>query len=319
MGIDTLLNKLLSKGFRNRFAQQIEDLLLMRPLWLLFFRIAHWLNRAVPFYRLSFKLFYNLFRIRLIQKLFLRRVTAQLNIVCNTTQACSVDNSLIAQTITDFYFRSFLIVRMISIAPEIMDNLFTIKAPYDYMAMLNQKKPLLFVHCHLPNTAIIQNVLLYKLGVQLTFIGQQYNRTLRRSFKPVTEEMNVMAFARETITAATLLRKGEPVGILSDGGRGADRREIEFFGQIKTLNVGFAKLALATSAEVIPVQALMSNDGTLIVQFFEPFTLDPDRTTDEKIRQLVDQFTRHMEHLWLTSPQSIMTPQVRRFGKLITA
>jgi acyl-CoA synthetase (AMP-forming)/AMP-acid ligase II/lauroyl/myristoyl acyltransferase len=103
------------------------------------------------------------------------------------------------------------------------------------------------------------------------------------------------------------LKNGEIIQIVPDGRDFSVQDEPRLVaGRKLHIQSGFAKLALATHAAVVPVSTTRHLDGSIHSTFFPPLVLhDPHASVEEKIFDLVNQFAGFLETSWRRSPESV--------------
>ena len=124
--------------------------------------------------------------------------------------------------------------------------------------------------------------------------------------------------ARQMHAAKHLLRRGGIVFNAPDSPQHLDSsRSVEFFGRQRKLASGFAELALATGAHVLPLAHRFSPRGFFILEFGAPLhALGLESTHDERVDSLVGQYACFLRDHWRRYPWDIQWGQLRRHGLL---
>jgi len=136
------------------------------------------------------------------------------------------------------------------------------------------------------------------------------DRTAVRSHVP--EEFSN---AQDLMEASRVLRKGGVVEILPDGPNGRQTIQLDFHGRERAFRTGFAELALATQARLIPIYLQFRGDGTIVITISSPFQLQAGATKEQQIAQLVDQYAKLLGEFWKTNPHLIVYHYMRQHIK----
>jgi hypothetical protein len=130
--------------------------------------------------------------------------------------------------------------------------------------------------------------------------------TLQRSF-----------LARVVFAAKKALEAGWVVHLTGDGGRGTSGIKVPFLGREKQFMAGFAELALATDAVVVPVLAPHDETGGARLSFLDPLdTGTPDQRNDQRIGNMVREYAALLEKFWKSDPGNVRHGQLDQFAKL---
>jgi hypothetical protein len=113
------------------------------------------------------------------------------------------------------------------------------------------------------------------------------------------------------------LQRGETIHLAADGYIGKSAQDYAFCGKIRPFNLGFAEMAVASGAIVVPVFAPFLEDGRLEIEFLEPLPPGPD-TLDrtQRVEWLVQAYVRLLEDRWATDPGNILAGHLRRYSRL---
>ncbi|MBK8048547.1 MAG: hypothetical protein IPK16_16375 [Anaerolineales bacterium] len=113
---------------------------------------------------------------------------------------------------------------------------------------------------------------------------------------------NAVALRQSTLA----LRAGELVNVVPDGVKGKQGIEHDFFGRLRGFQPGFAELALAAPAPVVPVCVIMDTQGRLLIRFGVPFQRDSGATTHhDAVLHLVEQYVAFLREAWRGAPANI--------------
>jgi KDO2-lipid IV(A) lauroyltransferase len=94
-------------------------------------------------------------------------------------------------------------------------------------------------------------------------------------------------------------------------------RSVEFFGRQRRLATGFAELALATGARVVPIAYRFSPRGHFIMELGAPFDVPgAPSTRDECIESLVAQYAAFLRQEWRRFPWNIHWDHLRYYCEL---
>jgi amino acid adenylation domain-containing protein len=112
-----------------------------------------------------------------------------------------------------------------------------------------------------------------------------------------------------------ILRAGGMVQVANEAGYGtAGALPRAIGGRVYRLNPGFAELALATGAAVLPVYSSYDLSGAIRVTFLPPLEVAPDlAATGERVADLVDQYARFVEAAWRAAPASLTWQVISRY------
>ena len=121
--------------------------------------------------------------------------------------------------------------------------------------------------------------------------------------------------ARQMHAARHLLARGGIACNLPDARQNLDSsRAVAFFGRQRRIATGFAELALATRAHVVPIAYRFSPRGFFVLEFGEPFQAPgPQSTHDERVDSLVGQYASFLRDEWRRYPWNIHWNQLRNY------
>ncbi len=123
-----------------------------------------------------------------------------------------------------------------------------------------------------------------------------------------------LLFTRQLDYARQILQQGGVAQIAADGIHGqGDRLMIDFHGRRRPFITGFAELALATNAQVIPVCYSTTSTGGPIQALGAP--LDPGDDAlphTERVERLVTQYVAQLSQLWAETPWLVPWYQMER-------
>lgn len=147
----------------------------------------------------------------------------------------------------------------------------------------------------------------------------------RQSFRPqfnvadrrhISAEMpEAFSNAQDLIQAQHILRKGGIIQIVPDGQHGSKGIQRDFFKHQRTFRTGFAELALATQAQVIPICLQLKANGAVTIKISQPLRRSSEMTRDEQIASLVDQYVSALDEFWKTYPYMIVYHYMKKHMK----
>ncbi|MEP6997970.1 MAG: hypothetical protein ABI900_09985 [Betaproteobacteria bacterium] len=113
--------------------------------------------------------------------------------------------------------------------------------------------------------------------------------------------------ARQMHGAKQLLAGGGIVFNPPDARQNLDNsRSVEFFGRQRRIATGFAELALATGAHIVPIAYRVSPRGSFVLAFGAPFDVPgPASTHEERVDSLVGQYASFLRDEWRLYPWNI--------------
>jgi lauroyl/myristoyl acyltransferase len=120
--------------------------------------------------------------------------------------------------------------------------------------------------------------------------------------------------ANDVKNAFRCLLKGGAVVIAGDGVQGSEYRVHPFLNKQRKFQLGFAKLAIESGAEILFGDSSPREDGRFDVKFHRPASFSSDTLSeDEKIDSLSKDFAIHLESIWKRRPENISTKELRRY------
>ena len=110
------------------------------------------------------------------------------------------------------------------------------------------------------------------------------------------------------------LARGGIVVIAADGQMGSRLQQLPFHGRRRPFGIGFAELAAATGAEVVPVFTRLNASGKVDILFHKSLTaVDPYATREESVAALVRQYAGLLQDVWAEDPGNIAWHSIRKF------
>ena len=124
--------------------------------------------------------------------------------------------------------------------------------------------------------------------------------------------------ARQMHAAKHLLKKGGLVFNLPDALQNlGNSRTVEFFGRQRRLAIGFAELAIETSAQLVPVTYRFTQRGFFVMELRPPLQrLGQERSREERVQSLVDQYADFLRDEWRRYPWNIHWNHLRHYLEL---
>lgn len=121
---------------------------------------------------------------------------------------------------------------------------------------------------------------------------------------------------REVYRARRALEDGEVLHLAADGSFGSSGIDFPLHGRARPFAAGFAELAIATGARVVPVFAAIAADGHLTIDFLEPFDTGEGMEHKARVRHLIGQYVSTLEQRYREDPGNVRWVHYRRFFKL---
>jgi len=118
--------------------------------------------------------------------------------------------------------------------------------------------------------------------------------------------------------AVRALRGGGIVYLAADGQRGTSSGvPVPFYGHIRPFKTGFAELAIANGADVIPVVVSLDIGGRVDIEFLNPLDSGSgNMTRQEQVENLVNQYASIVAERWSQAPGNLPWRQVKNFLEL---
>ena len=121
-------------------------------------------------------------------------------------------------------------------------------------------------------------------------------------------------FASQMAAGRQALARGGIVLIAADGQMGSRLQPMPFHGRRRPFGIGFAELAAATGAKVVPVFTRLNASGKVDIQFHKWLTaVDPEASREESVADLVRQYAVLLQDAWTEVPGNIAWHSIRKF------
>lgn len=166
----------------------------------------------------------------------------------------------------------------------------------------DQGEGVLLVGAHY-GAAHFLSLALNRLGVRNAVVA----KFPQQADRPVVEHLDLIALSRDDLMRPLLLARerlnaGETVLITGDGPHGK-RMRAPFLGLDAGFPQGFATLAIATRAPLLPVFAIPGPGGRITIEFLEPIDCgETDQPRTQRMEAIVRSFARVLERKWLDDP-----------------
>lgn len=125
-------------------------------------------------------------------------------------------------------------------------------------------------------------------------------------------EGKTAARAAVAMAAARTLDQGGVVGIAGDEEDAQSGLLVIIGDRQHHLVYGFADLAVATGAAILPFYTQLLMDGRIKIQFLAPLTWDRKQARDDQIRQIVQAYTAYQGELWRQAPGALLDSTAKR-------
>jgi hypothetical protein len=118
----------------------------------------------------------------------------------------------------------------------------------------------------------------------------------------------------QVVAARAVLQRGGLTVIAGDGGGGYSHPvTVSFHGRQRPFRTGFAALAAATGAAVVPVNTMMDQRGKIHITFLSPLDTDSgEPRSTEWVNRLVLNYAALLHDLWARCPWIVRWLQMRR-------
>ena len=139
--------------------------------------------------------------------------------------------------------------------------------------------------------------------------------TMGRAPRHSALRMNVpkqLSGAQDLWIARDLLQKGRVVEIVPDGQRGTSAISIRFFDRDRELRTGFAELAVAARASVIPLFLEFGLDGAIKIRVLPALHVPDGAPHEQQIASLINQYAEILSNFWLANPHLIAGRYLKR-------
>jgi KDO2-lipid IV(A) lauroyltransferase len=153
-------------------------------------------------------------------------------------------------------------------------------------------------------------------GYDALEVGLTNDRLEFRGF--LTPAAKRFELARQMHAAKHLLARGGIACNLPDARQNLDNsRSVEFFGRQRQVATGFAELALATGAHVLPIAYRFSPRGIFTMEFGAPLHVPgPESAHEERVDSLVAQYANFLRDEWRRYPWNVHWGHLRYYCKL---
>ena len=121
-------------------------------------------------------------------------------------------------------------------------------------------------------------------------------------------------FAAQLTNSKTLLEQGGVAMIAADGQMGSRQVSVPFWGRNRPFGIGFAELALATKAAVVPVFTELDSSGRVCIRFLQPLST-PAGTHTEQVQSYVLQYADLLAEAWSKRPGNIHWHSLGKFAR----
>jgi lauroyl/myristoyl acyltransferase len=124
-------------------------------------------------------------------------------------------------------------------------------------------------------------------------------------------------FLQQLQAARVILGKGGLVQIAADGSYGSSGIDAEFFGRKRFFRSGFAELAAATQAAIIPALVTLQPEGIVRVTIRQPLERNSGRQPHRQlVADLMQQYIVLNRQIWREHPGDLKWRQLERFLEL---
>jgi lauroyl/myristoyl acyltransferase len=200
--------------------------------------------------------------------------------------------------------------------PEQFDRWVTVIGLPTFEASFQKGKGVILVHMHTAVPSKITDLVLQHQGFCSPFQIRPPEAVWGTAQGPSKQGLatsNTMLFARQLYEGQQILAQGGVVDLAPDGGQGySTGLTVPFHGRRRDFKVGFAQLALATEADVIPVSVSMDVKGYVTVEFLDPLGSGPTALSDqERIRRLTSAYVKLLEEKWASEPWNVRSGQMK--------
>lgn len=205
--------------------------------------------------------------------------------------------------------------------PEVFDRWVTVRGAERVRAAYKQQGGLIVVNGHygIPRLApVAVSRLGYKvLSLEAVDLFSQLNIGAKHGITVMSiggKEGSTLL--REVYRARRALEDGQVLHLAADGSFGTSGIDFPLHGRSRPFAAGFAELAIATGANVVPVFAAINADGRLTIDFLEPFDLGEGMEHKERVRHLIRQYVETLERRYSEDPGNVRWVHYRRFFAL---
>jgi hypothetical protein len=288
----------------------------LRRIWLRLHRVSVIYGMERHYFRVSCAVARRILGSALVQKVFFPRQVKMIehflqatNLQATHTVTATVQQRLLESTLLKWRYED----TVAELRAEEVARDFVIENWSLFEQAHRSGRGVLFTLSHygLPKVLI---TLMQRRGYHGHAIRRQIKKRLQAEAKEVTEMDRVLTSVSDLLTAQEALTNGGIAYIVADGGYGVVTLVCDLFGRVRPFRGGFAELALATGAVVVPVTAVPRKDGQVVITFFEP--LDSGSVAmghQARIEHLITQYAEHLAGIYARSPGSIYTTSIHRF------
>jgi lauroyl/myristoyl acyltransferase len=124
-------------------------------------------------------------------------------------------------------------------------------------------------------------------------------------------------YLKQVFRSRNVLMDGGVLHIAADGLRGTSFMELPFLNRLRRFPTSLAELALATNAVIVPVLAVVNDDGGVLVEFLPALKMPaPETARTEGVAFIVSQYRDLLESRWLSDPGSVHKGEFAIWAKL---
>lgn len=181
---------------------------------------------------------------------------------------------------------------------------------------LNSKKPIILVSFHGNVDLNFRELMEYQLGIQ-AIKAITHNRGEYGKYGEGDQEFDQIqknsSNASATVDALRYLADGRVIIFYADTNDPMTKNyAVPILGREYFIKGGFAEIAEAVGATIIPMVALISDDLKLERVFYPPMVTDKTNIND-RVQDLVSQYAAFMQRIYHTRPEAMDLHKIKRF------
>lgn len=178
-----------------------------------------------------------------------------------------------------------------------------------------EKRPIMLLNSHFGVSNVVP-IIIARMGIPVTVVT--YHDNLKKNRLQPCAGLTILplkkGFAGKVVVAARrALARGEVLHMSGDGPQGKTRVAVPFMGGKRQFAAGFARIAAATNALVLPVFAPVDERGKVRVMIGEPLD-DGGKGLDasQRASRLLLAYVKLLENQWRRNPANVRHFQLRQ-------
>ena len=249
---------------------------------------------------------------RILQRTVFRRRLAPLRRLLDALQSADRHKEICTHLIANAFSYRFYVWRKHAVAAAKPSHLERHLRIQGLERILHREQPatgVIIVTAHFGVASLLPN-LLERTGENVLILSRG-NSEKSLAKQPMSANRRTISLegsflAQAFLEAKLAVQSGTLVLLLPDGRLGANPKRYPFLDRSMMFQEGFAQLALATGAPVVPVLATVNETGLMTFDIQEPFDPgDPELPRSERCNAITAQYVDWLERCWRRDPGNI--------------